>query len=298
MSVPWTRGERWAVVALGAVTGVTAAWWALALWPVPSDGAAWLERARQVCFGTSETGLPDSGGWLLLVGQPLTMVAALFVIWGEALKGGLWALTRTFPGKATLALGVMLVLAGALGATVRVAQAVPDPPRLSDSPLPPSTYPRLDRPAPPLGLVDQHGQRVSLDELRGRTVFVTFAFGHCETICPLVVHSALEAAEAVAELDPVVLVVTLDPWRDTPSRLGYLASQWNLGANAFVLGGTVDEVEAALDRWNVARERDPRTGDIAHPPLLYIVGRDGRIAYATNGDPAMVASLALRTEAR
>ena len=54
-----TRGERWAVGALGAVAAITMSWWALALWPVPTGAPAWLERTRQVCFGSTASGLPE-----------------------------------------------------------------------------------------------------------------------------------------------------------------------------------------------------------------------------------------------
>jgi cytochrome oxidase Cu insertion factor (SCO1/SenC/PrrC family) len=92
-----------------------------------------------------------------------------------------------------------------------------------------------------------------------------------------------------------VVVVTLDPWRDTPSRLPHLARHWKLGEDGFVLSGAVGEVTALLDRWQVARERDPRTGLVTHPPLVYVLGADGRIAYATSGGTETVLELATRS---
>jgi cytochrome oxidase Cu insertion factor (SCO1/SenC/PrrC family) len=88
---------------------------------------------------------------------------------------------------------------------------------------------------------------------------------------------------ATAERVPHVVVVTLDPWRDTPSRLPSLAKGFDLGADAYVLSGSVDEVNALLDRWNVARGRDEKTGEVAHPPLVYVLDAEGRIGYATTG---------------
>ena len=61
-------------------------------------------------------------------------------------------------------------------------------------------------------------------------------------------------------------------------------NQWELGDDAFVLGGSVEEVNDALDAWNVARERDLASGDIVHPALTFIVDAKGRLAYATSGD--------------
>jgi cytochrome oxidase Cu insertion factor (SCO1/SenC/PrrC family) len=289
-----TRGEKWAVGALGALAAITVSWWALALWPVPTGAPAWLERTRQVCFGSTPSGLPDAGGWLLLVGQPTSMLVAMFVIWGDALAGGLRALARSLPGRVGLAATLLLLLTGTVGAGVRVASAQPDAIILDDPALPPETYPRLDREAPTLALVDQRGEVITLGRFAGRTVLVTFAFGHCETICPVVVHNALEAAAALPELDPAVVVITLDPWRDTPGRLLHIAEQWGLEEDDFLLSGSVAAVESVLDDWNVARERDERTGDVSHPALVYILDETGRIAYASTGDPQTMVALALR----
>jgi hypothetical protein len=38
-----------------------------------------------------------------------------------------------------------------------------------------------------------------------------------------------------------------------------------------------------LDAWSVARSRDLRTGEVTHPSLIYVIDRDGRIAYASGG---------------
>jgi len=60
-----------------------------------------------------------------------------------------------------------------------------------------------------------------------------------------------------------------------------LARRWELGPGDHMLGGEVEEVEAVLDAWNVARQRDLVTGDVAHPPLVYLLDEEGVIAFAT-----------------
>jgi cytochrome oxidase Cu insertion factor (SCO1/SenC/PrrC family) len=120
---------------------------------------------------------------------------------------------------------------------------------------------------------------------------VTFAFGHCETVCPLVVRDVLEARRRAAKVTPAVLVVTLDPWRDRPARLPSIAAHWGLDTGAYVASGEIEDVEAALDRWDVVRARDPRTGDVVHVPVVYLVDRGGRIAYAVNGGQDRIVEL-------
>ena len=46
---------------------------------------------------------------------------------------------------------------------------------------------------------------------RGRPVLVTFAYAHCDTICPLVVGDVLAAQRQLTDRSPAVVVVTLDP---------------------------------------------------------------------------------------
>ncbi len=290
------RGGRLALLALGAVLVITAGWWALALWPAPGATPEWLARARAVCFNAGPDGLPDVSGWMLLIGQPLGMLGFLAVVWPRPLARGLGWLGRRRAGQAALAATVLLVVAGLAGAGVRVARAAAAdaPPRLPAG-MAASDHPRLDRPAPALGLVDHRGERVDLSALEGRPALVTFAFGHCADICPLVVENARRARDEAWGPDGASLVVvTLDPWRDTPGRLPDLAERWQLGPGDHMLGGEVEEVEAVLDAWNVARERDTRTGDVAHPPLLYLVDATGTIAFATLSGKDVVVGLAER----
>ena len=161
----------------------------------------------------------------------------------------------------------------------------------------PAAYPRLDRAAPALDLVGHDGARRSLASLRGRPVLVTFAFAHCTTICPLIVQDALAAQAALRGTDiyPALLIVTLDPWRDTPARLATMAAAWTLPAgDAWVLGGGVAEVELTLTEWQVPRTRDALTGDIVHPSLIYVLDADGRIAFAATGGADVITALLRR----
>jgi len=294
--VALTSGERWALSALGFLAAVTGAWWALALWPLPTESPEWLERTRAVCFNTGPTGLPDASGWILLVGQPLGMIGILLAGWRSEVVSALGAVVRSRWGGFAAVAGAMCVVLGAGAVGVRVANArqpqlgLPDPVGVSDS------YPRLDRPLPDMtALVDQNGHAFDASVLRDRPALVTFGFGHCETVCPIVVRSALRVRKALAgEPDLRVVALTLDPWRDTPSRLGVIAEEWGLGPGDLLLGGDVAAVEAALDAWNVARSRDERSGDVIHPALVYLVERDGTVAYASTGAPEQLRTLASR----
>jgi protein SCO1 len=292
------REESQALAGLIAMFVITAGWWALALWPV--DGApAWLERTRYVCFGVAANGLPDLGGWIGLTAGPLGMLAILVVGWNAGMRG---LLHRLHSSRAVAAVLVLLALGSVVmvtGAAVRVQQVWTAAAWLAedDGGLPPSTYPRLDRAAPGLALTAQHGGTIDLAELRGRPVIVTFAYAHCTTVCPVIVKQALAAQASLRGTadEPAVLIVTLDPWRDPPSRLPSMVRQWGVpDEDAWILSGAVAEVEAVLDAWDVPRSRDMSTGEVTHPSLAYVIDRDGSIAYATTGGTAAMTSLVQR----
>jgi protein SCO1 len=278
-----TRREVAALAALGSILVITAGWWALALWPLPPEVPEWVVRARAACFGSTRDTLPHAGGWILLVGTPLSLTGVLMVIWGRELREGLAGLAASGGGRAVLIGVVVALLAGLTGTGVRVANAAGLWTGAADGTLGLGASRPVDEPAPPLRLLDHRGAERSLEEFRGRPVLVTFAYGKCHTICPLIVRDALEAQRRLGDGAPEVLIVTLDPWRDVPSRLPHVAEDWGLGEGAHLLGGSVDAVESVLDAWSVARSRDLRTGEVTHPSLIYVIDRDGRIAYASGG---------------
>lgn len=286
--------ERLALAALAAVLAVTASWWALALWPLPGDAPSWMVRTRAVCFGAAPDGFPDAGGWLALIGQPLLMLGTLRVVAGGTLGAGLRKLVDTVPGFVAVAGGAALLVSPVALLGWRIADAGAAAPAEAMY-LAPGEHPRLDHAAPSLDLVDQAGERVSVDRFRGRPLLVTFAYAHCETVCPSIVRDVLDAQREIGH-EPVVIVVTLDPWRDTPARLPRIARAWRLGDDAHVLTGAVEEVRSVLDAWRVPWDRDPFTGEVTHPALVYVVDRDGRVAFATTSGAQAIAQLVRRVD--
>lgn len=277
----------------------TVAWWALAIWPVPEGGPDWVLRTRAVCFGSTDSGLPAVEGWLLLIFQPTAMTVALLMGWGQAAREALAMVVRTIPGRLVTGVTVGVLVLGAGGTIVRVASAMgKDVVRLGTPATAPVDHARMDRPAPTaLALADQSGVAFSLAQHRGRPVLLTFAFARCTTVCPVLVREVLEAqrlAPSAGAARPAVVVLTVDPWRDPPSRLAHVAEKWSLGEDAHVLSGPVDAVLSELDAWAVSIQRDQRTGDVVHPALVYVLDPEGRIAFVTTGGGQYVAELLAR----
>lgn len=267
-------------------TVATLFWWAFAFAPLPSAPPAWLTAARHACFGSAGEGLPAPHGWMLLVLGPASFLLGIAVLWGRELPA---SLARGMRGRAGTWVAVVLAVAATAEGVwvlrkVEAARAVADwaQPIRDDGPLP-AEYPRQAAPAPDFSLVDQRGVTLSISELKGRPVVLTFVFAHCQTLCPVVVDTLKHVSRASA---PVVLLVTLDPWRDTPSALPGIADRWELPVGFHVLSSRrVADVLRVADRYGVTFRRDERTGDIVHPGLVFVIDADGRLAYTFSNPP-------------
>lgn len=218
---------------------------------------------------------------MLLIGEPLGMLGTLFAVWGREVKRDLRWIRAHRSGRAVAGGVSVLLLAGAALATTRVARAT------GITPLVPGAAPglplRLDLDAPAVSLFDQFGGRTSLADFRGQTVLLTFAFGHCSTVCPRVVNDLRVARREANRPDVRLVVITLDPWRDAPDRLATIAGHWGLAPKDRVLSGSVAEVERALDSLGIGRRRNERTGDIEHTATVLILNERGRIAWRVEG---------------
>jgi protein SCO1/2 len=280
--------ERFALGGFLAWFGITAGWWALAFAPLPA-AEAWLAAARNVCFGTLPNGLPEPWGWMLLLLAPGATLAFLVAVWGRPLGRALAALPRRRFGRVLLVALVAILGGGAwtVGGKILVAARSGLPLDSTLEPLP-AAYPRAADPAPPLPLFDQNGAPFDLESLRGRPVLVTFAYGHCATVCPILVNALRDARAEYGGEPPPAVVVTLDPWRDTPGSLPGIARSWSLDASrgGWLLSGPPEAVVAAAEAWEVGFARDETTGQITHPGLVLVLDAEGRIAYRFLGPPA------------
>jgi cytochrome oxidase Cu insertion factor (SCO1/SenC/PrrC family) len=278
-----------ALIALYVIVAITAAWWALALWPVGEIPPEWLARTRGACFGTGESGLPSAGGWVLLIGEPIGMVGLLLVIWGGSLRADLQRAWRRWWGRTMLLVSAAaLVTVAALSGT-RVAAAMSARSAPVNGEAGAGVVTRPGTPLPTVALVDQHGTRAPIVAPAAARTLVTFAFGECEAVCPTAVHDLLAARDEAGRPDVPIVVVTLDPWRDTPDRLATIARHWGLASNDRVLSGSVAEVAALLDAVGVHRARNRQTGDIDHLTTVLVVSADSRVLWrGTGGGRAMM----------
>jgi protein SCO1/2 len=90
--------------------------------------------------------------------------------------------------------------------------------------------------APNFELPNQDGETVSMRELRGSPVIVTFLYTNCEDTCPIQAQTVRGALDELGH-DVPALAIAVDPPRDTPeSAQAFLAEQRASGRIDFVLG--------------------------------------------------------------
>lgn len=135
-------------------------------------------------------------------------------------------------------------------------------------------------PAPEFTLTTQDGQRLSLTELRGKVVAVTFIYASCTDTCPLLTAkmAGLQAALG-ADFGPKVffLSITVDPERDTPAVLQRYAQAHgvNFAGWAF-LTGTPAKIRQVARQYGIYYKKTAR-GDVDHTFLTSLVDQSGTL---------------------
>jgi protein SCO1 len=141
---------------------------------------------------------------------------------------------------------------------------------------------RIEGRAPELALIDQAGQPLTLKELRGKVVLLTFTYSACAEVCLLITAAmaALPQRLTAAERQQVFfLSVTTQPEVDTPAVLHAYATR--LGADlaswAFVTGHqqAVQEVWQAFGLTVKPRAK----GVVDHPAWTFLIDREGMVRY-------------------
>ncbi len=237
---------------------------------------AFAEEFRVWCYGLDEaTGKLEKGYVILFLLQPAVMCLVLGGVWFRQVKDALRTQRR--------AMVPYLIAAGVLVSAVSVT-LVGLGGKASAAELPfPAEALRTAKPAPAFVLSDQNGEKVDLASLKGRVVVVTGIYATCYHTCPLIMG---ELKRSLAGLGPEerslvsVLAVTLNPENDNREVLQKTAARYQVKAPEYrLLGGEPSEVNTALDRLEIARTKNPMSGEIDHANLFILLDRQGRVAY-------------------
>jgi protein SCO1/2 len=173
---------------------------------------------------------------------------------------------------------VAITLGGALAAGIFVATNLNKPAELRSAFAIPSPLA-----LPEFTLHDQHGDTVTADSFRGQWDMVFFGFTHCPDICPMTlqilanVKRELEAANVHPA--PRIVLVSVDPERDTPEIMGPYVDYF--GAGNLGVSGDLQELTKLTSVLGIYFEKIPTDDDnynVNHSAAVLIVNPDGEFA--------------------
>lgn len=137
------------------------------------------------------------------------------------------------------------------------------------------------QPAADFALAGSTGQMVRLSDFRGKVVVLYFGYTFCPDVCPTTLATVARALRLLGAqaTDVQVLMVTVDPERDTPERLARYLSLFD---PSFIgLTGPEEEIAAAASAYGIYYEKrataSAATYLVDHTATTIVVDRQGAV---------------------
>jgi protein SCO1/2 len=174
--------------------------------------------------------------------------------------------------SAAVALAVAAALAGAWLA------------RLATSPAPMQAQVlETPRQIPDLPMTDHEGQPFGIAEFEGRWTLAFFGFTHCPDVCPATLQLLAGARRRLDDLpaaeQPGVLMISLDPDRDSPQRLADYVPYFHPEFRG--LNVAAQHLPELTRSFGAAYAYAPLGEDdytVDHSTALYLVDKSARVA--------------------
>jgi protein SCO1/2 len=130
-----------------------------------------------------------------------------------------------------------------------------------------------------LDMTDTTGQRRTLADFQGKVLLVFFGYTQCPDVCPTAMAQAAQAMQLLGDQagDVRVIMVSVDPARDTPEVLGAYVQAFD---PSFIgLTGTPEQLEKTARSFKAfyAKEAGPTPEHYAmnHSSAFYLLDREG-----------------------
>ena len=131
----------------------------------------------------------------------------------------------------------------------------------------------------PFNLIDHTGIGVTNNSLEGRWSLLFFGFTYCPDVCPTTL-SVLNEAVSNLENPPQVIMVSVDPERDTPSLLADYVPRFNSAFKGYT--GEFDEIVSFATELHVAFGKvpgpEPGTYTVDHSASIVVMNPLGQYA--------------------
>lgn len=176
---------------------------------------------------------------------------------------------------------MLQVLAGVLlGLAAALWWSMSSRPGPEEASAPESHFLSAPLPVPSFTLTSHETRPVSSEDFPGKVLVVFFGYTSCPDVCPLTLTHLTQAFRLMKEEGEriQVLLVSVDPDRDTPERLrGYLR---NFHPSFMGLTGTEEEIRSVADNFGAyfARTGEGESYTVDHTARSYVLDPEGRIA--------------------
>ncbi len=132
----------------------------------------------------------------------------------------------------------------------------------------------------PFMLLNQQGETVKDEELRGKLMLVFFGFTHCPEICPTGLNTLSEILTLLGDDAENVhaLFITLDPERDTVAQMADYVVNFHPSIQA--LTGDQAQIDTVLKAYKVYAKKIPMAGSddymMDHSSFFYLMDKQGK----------------------
>ena len=137
---------------------------------------------------------------------------------------------------------------------------------------------------------NQHGEEVSLADLKGSPWLATFVFTNCNTVCPPMTYNLTEVQKALQQAgveDYNIVAFSIDPDNDTPQAITeYLAGYDIVDASKwqYLTGYNQQYIEQyARNSFRAHVKDDPNSDQVIHTTYFYLVTPDGHVIKSYDG---------------
>jgi protein SCO1/2 len=131
----------------------------------------------------------------------------------------------------------------------------------------------------PFSLTNQNGETVGIADLKGHWSLLFFGFTYCPDICPTTL-GVLNRAVKKMQTPPQIVLVSVDPERDTPAQLASYLAGFNADFQGYT--GSFDSIVGLATNVNVAFGKvpgaEPGTYTVDHSASIVVVDPFGRYA--------------------
>jgi len=146
---------------------------------------------------------------------------------------------------------------------------------------------------------NQDGRNFKLGQRRGKPQVISMFYTSCPYMCPLMIDSAkaVEHSMSASELGSLsVLLVSIDPVRDTPKALMSIVNKRKIDTRRWTLARTDEKGVRLLAGVLGIRYRALSNGEFNHTSVLILLDADGRILARTENlgnkpDPLFLAAV-------